>query len=218
MPRTGSGRYCRRWVGLAALLLVSVGMLAAAQAMTVFRAVAGQMEPSVLKGEAVLIDTESYRSRGPSRGDVVMLIGPRDKYQHLFRIVGLPGERIQMRDGQLLINDGQVPRRRIEDYAYHFEASLPAETMAQYIETLPPGPDGTERAHRIVKSQRTDVASNVVAVPALNNSEVFEVPPEHYFVLGDNRDNSADSRTSLGFVPASAIVGKAISHAGRDVE
>jgi signal peptidase I len=209
---------CPSWIRLGALLLACAIALAAAEAMTVFRAVATQMEPTVLKGEAVLIDTETYRSRGPSRGDVVMLIGPRDKNEHLFRIVGLPGERIQMRDGQLLINGGQVPRRRIEDYAYHFEASLPAETMAQYIETLPPGPDGTERAHRILKSQRTDVASNVVAVPVLNNSEVFAVPPEHYFVLGDNRDNSADSRTNLGFVPASAIVGKAISHAGFDIE
>ncbi|HXC30608.1 MAG TPA: signal peptidase I [Stellaceae bacterium] len=199
----------RRWAGLTALLVMTAGIFATAEAMTVFHAVATQMEPTVLKGEAVLIDPEAYRSRPPSRGDVVMLIGPRDKNEHLFRIIGLPGEHIQLRGGQLFIDDREVPRRKIEDYAYHFEASLPAETLTQYVEALPAGSNGEVREHRIVK--RDDSGP-------LNNTKVFAVPPDQYFVLGDNRDNSADSRFDLGFIPIGAITGKAISHAGADIE
>jgi signal peptidase I len=208
MSITGSSNYLRRQAGLAALLLVIVGIFATAEAMTVFHSVATQMEPTVLKGEDVLIDTEAYRSHPPSRGDVVMLIGPRDKDEHLFRIIGLPGERIQLRGGQLFIDDRETPRRKIDDYIYHLEASLPAETLTQYIETLPASPNGEMHEHRIVKRDDSGL---------LNDTKVYAVPAEYFFVLGDNRDNSADSRTTLGFVPRDAIVGKAISHAGSDV-
>ena len=107
------GRW-RSWAGLAALLLIGFLTLAVAQPMTVFRAVTTSMEPTVLKGEAVLIDTEYYRSRTPARGDVVMLTGLRDKNEHLDRIIGLPGVHVQLRGGQLYIDDREVPRRKIE--------------------------------------------------------------------------------------------------------
>jgi signal peptidase I len=200
--------HCRRAAGLAALMLVSAVTFVAAEAMTVFRAVSTSMEPTVPKSETVLIDTEYYRARAPSRGDVVMLLGSRDQNEHLDRIIGLPGERVRLRAGMLFIDDREVPRRKIDDYVYHFEASLPGETLAQYVEALP-GPNGEVHEHRIVK--RDDDGP-------LNNTSVFEVPPDHYFVLGDNRDNSVDSRTDLGFVPVGAIIGKAISHAGFDIE
>lgn len=215
MPRTGRFNYFRIGAGLVALLLLSAAAVAAVTPMTVFRAVATNMEPTVLNGEAVLIDTNYYATRTPSRGDVVMLTEPLQKLWYLDRIIGIPGDRVQLRGGRLFINDQQVPRRQVEDYVYHFTPNSPAETLAQYVEALPIGANGGTREHRIVWA-----GGGPMNDPngMLNDTKVFEVPPDHYFVLGDNRDHSADSRTSLGFVPASAIIGKAISHGGLDIE
>lgn len=215
MPRAGRSNYFRMGAGLVALLLVSAATFAAVRPMTVFRAVATNMEPTVLNGEAVLIDTNYYATRAPSRGDVVMPTEPRDKLWYLDRIVGLPGDRVQLRGGRLFINDQEVPRRQVEDYIYHFTPNSPAETLAQYIEALPASPNSETREHRIIWA-----GGGPMNDPngMLNDTKVFEVPPDHYFVLGDNRDHSADSRTSLGFVPVEAITGRAISHAGADIE
>jgi signal peptidase I len=202
-----------RWRGrvdlVVLLLAVSLASVAAADPMRTFRVVATNMEPTALLGEAVLVDTEYYRTKEPARGDVVVLWVPRNKTEHLDRIIGLPGDRVQMRVGQLLVNDREVPRRKIEDYVYHFVPNGPGEVLTQYVETLPPGATGEGRAHRIIK--RGDDGF-------LDNTKIFEVPPGQYFVLGDNRDNAVDSRTDVGFVPRTDIIGRAISHAGSDIE
>ena len=212
-----AGRFDHFWIGaaFAVLLLVSAATFAAVRPMTVFRAVATNMEPTVLNGEAVLIDTNYYATRTPSRGDVVMLTEPRDKLWYLDRIIGLPGDRVQLRGGRLFLNDQEVPRRQVEDYIYHFTSISPAETLAQYVETLPTGTNGGSREHRIIWAGGGPMND---PTGVLNDTKIFEVPPDRYFVLGDNRDHSADSRTSLGFVPVEAITGRAISHAGADIE
>jgi signal peptidase I len=198
------------WVGIAVLLGASAAGATDAPPMRAWRAASTAMEPTVLLREAVLVDTEYYRTHQPARGDVVVLRSPRDNQtEQLDRIVGLPSDRIQMRGGQLFINDRQVPRHKIEDYEYHFETGLPAEMLSQYVETLPPGISGEDRAHRIIKKDDDRF---------LDNTKVFEVPATHYFVLGDNRDNSVDSRTDVGFVPAANIIGRAIRHAGAEIE
>ena len=130
----------------------------------------------------------------PSRGDVVVFKFPQDNSTDFIkRLIGLPGDRIQMRGGVLYINDKAVPKVRVADYVekiggeeYH---------VPQFRETLPNG-----------KSYL--VLDRVVEGPG-DDTGVYVVPAGHYFMMGDNRDNSDDSRADVGYVPAENLVGKA---------
>ena len=112
------------------------------------------------------------------------------------RIIGLPGDKIQMKDGILYINGEAAKRERIEPYFY--EEGGVTSTFTQYIETLPNGV-----RHEIIKKGDEE---------PLDNTPEFLVPSGHYFMMGDDRDNSADSRdptSGVGYVPAENIVGHA---------
>ncbi len=159
--------------------------------------------------------------RAPHRGDVVVFKLPCDfsrlpadeadfrkrscdpSTDFIKRVVGLPGDRVQMKDGLLYINDTQVPRQRIDDFYYDEpfrsgEAGCGAGNYPQYQETLPGG-----APHHMIKNCN---------MPQFDNTPVFTVPPDHYFMMGDNRDDSADSRdprSGVGFVPSENLVGRA---------
>jgi signal peptidase I len=130
----------------------------------------------------------------PTRGDVVVFKYPRDtSTDFIKRVIGLPGDRIQMINDRLYINDKVVPRVRVADYTETVDGIT--YHVPQYMETLPNG-----------KSYLTlDRYSDGPA----DNTDVFTVPAGHYFMMGDNRDNSDDSRGSVGYVPAENLVGKA---------
>jgi signal peptidase I len=182
-----------------------------------FNIPSGSMIPTLLVGDYLFVSKFSYGySRyslpfgvplfsgrlfftPPERGDVVVFKLPRDpSVDYIKRVIGLPGDHIQVRDGVLYINDVPVKRERIEDYVYR-EGGVTLR-QAQYIETLPNG-----RGHRI--AQISDNGPE-------DNTAVFVVPANHYFMMGDNRDNSLDSRFAedhggVGYVPAENLVGRA---------
>jgi signal peptidase I len=114
------------------------------------------------------------------------------------RVIGLPGDRIQMKEGVLYINDVAVKKERIEDYVdpTHEAGEQFAQSLVpQFRETLPNGVSYT--------------VLDFMDSGFPDNSDVFLVPANHYFMMGDNRDNSSDSRLSVGFVPIENFVGRA---------
>lgn len=130
----------------------------------------------------------------PVRGDVAVFKLPSDgSTDYIKRIIGMPGDTVEVQNGVVFINGTAVPRERIDDFV-HPETG---QTVPQYRETLPNG----------VSYQVLDLVSNSM----LDNSpQPFVVPQGHYFMMGDNRDNSSDSRTALvGFVPLENFVGRA---------
>ncbi len=132
----------------------------------------------------------------PQRGDVVVFKFPQDnKTDFIKRIVGLPGDKIKMQDGILYINGKPVERQQIEDFVIRDKFGN-GERYTQYVETLPNGVK-----HNILEiSDQQELVDNMVEVT---------VPENSYFVMGDNRDRSDDSRLSVGFVPFENLVGKA---------
>jgi signal peptidase I len=133
--------------------------------------------------------------RAPERGDVIVFRLPRDpSVTYVKRLIGLPGDRIQMHQGRLYINDSLVPRRQVGTY----------EGNTLYVETLPMSAGGS-REHDIVEI--SDSQSH-------DDTAVFVVPADHYFMMGDNRDDSLDSRIAeadggVGFVPRENLVARA---------
>jgi signal peptidase I len=186
----------------------------------------GSMEATLLVGDYLFVEKFAYgfsrysfpwglgpipervfEFHRPERGDVVVFKQPRDNSTDFIkRVIGLPGDHVQLIQGQIFLNGKAVPRVRVDDYVETDPVGISHHVM-RYRETMPGGksyftlarePDGPE-----------------------NNTGVYVVPPDHYFMMGDNRDNSLDSRFSpdgqgifqnsdgVGFVPNANLVGKA---------
>lgn len=169
----------------------------------------GSMVPTLQEGDYTFVSKFAYgysrysvpfnllpiegRTYGaePKRGDVVAFKFPPDpSVDYIQRIVGLPGDRIQMVDGVLHINDVAVGLEEAGTFSYE---ERPAKLQR---ETLPGGV-----SHFVL-----DLSDNSIG----DNTRVFDVPEGHYFVLGDNRDNASDSRFKVGFVPYENLVGKTV--------
>ena len=141
----------------------------------------------------------------PKRGDIAVFRPPGDpENDFIKRVIGLPGDKIQMRNDRLYINGVEVPREATTPYEtqdpFHKAAEVP-----RYYETLPDssGQSGGVR-HQIIQISGDE--------GQLANTQVFEVPKGHYFMMGDNRDNSSDSRVVggvVGFVPEENLIGRA---------
>lgn len=131
----------------------------------------------------------------PNRGDVVVFKFPQDnKTDYIKRIIGLPGDKVKLEEGRLYVNGELVNREEIEDFVIR-DSQGNAERYHQYIETLP-----NDVKHKILEVSDSESEDNL---PELT------VPQAYYFVMGDNRDRSDDSRVNVGFVPFENLVGKA---------
>ena len=183
-----------------------------------FKIPSGSMIPTLLVGDFILVNKFAYGIRLPvlnrkiadvgalQRGDVVVFRYPVDpSLDYIKRVVGLPGDRVEYRNKRLSINGRAVPTRQVEDY-------LSRESMQysrRYLETL----NGVEH-QIIVEEDAPAFVAHARAFPHAGNCNynmaglACTVPPGHYFMMGDNRDNSSDSRV-WGFVPDENIVGKA---------
>ena len=134
--------------------------------------------------------------RDPNRGDIAVFRPVPQNVEYIKRIVGLPGDRIQMREGRLYINDVMVEREAIGT-ATDTDSSSQSVQVTVYRETFPEGTTHTIQ----------EIADN----GPLDNTQVYVVPAGHYFMMGDNRDRSADSRvlSQVGYVPAINLIAKA---------
>ena len=187
-----------------------------------FNIPSGSMIPTLLIGDFVFVSKYSYgyshfsipfspplfsgRIFGsyPHRGDVVVFRNTRNTSEDwIKRVIGLPGDHIQVKQGQLYINGTEVPRVSAGDFDSSDENGGHILTK-EYIEALPNGPK-----HPLLKY--TDDARIVADDLDPNNTDEYVVPDGDLFMMGDNRDNSADSRfmNGLGFVPLENVIGRA---------
>jgi len=180
-----------------------------------FNIPSGSMKETLLVGDYLFVSKYTYGysrysipfspplfsgriwSANPVRGDIVVFRLPKDDTtDYIKRVIGLPGDKIQMIDGVLHINGVPVKRERIDDFIENEEGGRTTR-VKRWRETLPNG----------VSYTTLDLIDNGF----YDNTPVYEVPPGQYFMMGDNRDNSTDSRvlSQVGYVPLQNIVGKA---------
>ena len=133
--------------------------------------------------------------RQPQRGDVIVFQrGGEDGADYVKRLIGLPGDRIQVRDGVLHINEVPVHRELVETAALSFYDQQAARGARTFRETMANGVT-------YLTIDRGDFSQD--------HTETLVVPEGHYFMMGDNRDNSNDSRMSLGMIPFAGLEGRA---------
>ncbi|MFN3522873.1 MAG: signal peptidase I [Phenylobacterium sp.] len=175
------------------------------------------MEPTLLEGDYIIVSKYAYGwshhsipfspplfrgrvfERAPHRGDIVVFKLPRDgRTDYIKRLIGLPGDRVQVKGGAVFINGKEVPREPLSpqmvDTGYGF-----SREVERFRETLPNG--------------RSYVTYDFGPDGEVDDTDVYVVPEGYYFFMGDNRDNSLDSRVpsavGVGYVPAENLVGKA---------
>jgi signal peptidase I len=173
----------------------------------------GSMMPTLLVGDYIFVNKFAYGyskyslpgsmnlfsgrifGREPQRGDVIVFrFPPNPDIDYIKRLVGLPGDHIQVKDDILYINGKAVPRQPDGTFTSDYRGD-PGEDVPVYKEVLDNG--------------RTYDTLDQSPVSRGDNTQEFIVPPGHYFMMGDNRDNSLDSRFDVGYVPAENLVGRA---------
>ncbi|QND74367.1 signal peptidase I [Tardiphaga robiniae] len=210
----------KRWSGQLAQIVAIVGIVFVAKGALAepFYVPSASMEPTLLIGDALLAtkfpygystaslpihvslpETGRVFATTPKRGDVVVFRWPGDRSQvWVKRVIGLPGDRVELRGGQVWLN-GVATSVKADGIGAAEDDSGGSEPAHRYVETLPGGV-----SHPIFKLRDNG---------RLDNTPEVVIPPDHLFVMGDNRDNSADSRVpvsqgGVGLLPMDNLVGR----------
>jgi len=179
-----------------------------------FNIPSGSMKPNLLVGDFIFVSKYSYGfskhslpfsiplipgkifSNTPERGDVVVFKTPENnRTDYIKRVIGLPGDKIEIKNGIIFINGSEILRKKLNDFL-DTDNKTSNKRVRMYNEYF------FNKEINIL-----DITDNGIA----DNTQLFNVPENHFFVMGDNRDNSQDSRfiSTVGFIPYENLVGKA---------
>ena len=178
-----------------------------------FNIPSGSMKPNLLVGDFIFVSKWSYGyskhslpfslplipnkilSKIPNRGDVVVFKTPEDnRTDYIKRVIGLPGDKIKIINGNINLNGKNIARKKMKDF-FDNDKNTTLKRIRKYKEF-----------HDSISFDILDIMDNGIA----DNTQLFEVPDGYFFVMGDNRDNSQDSRfKTVGFIPFDNLVGKA---------
>ena len=196
------------------LLAIFIALLIRSFLAEPFNIPSGSMKPNLLIGDFIFVSKWSYGyskhslpfsipiipgkilSKMPERGDVVVFKTPTDnRTDYIKRVIGLPEDKIQILNGQIIINDKLIIRKKIEDF----------------LDVNSKGEINRSRQYKEFFYQHEINVLDLMDNGIVDNTQVFNVPKDHFFVMGDNRDNSQDSRfiSYVGFIPIKNLVGKA---------
>jgi len=196
------------------ILAVFIALLIRSFLAEPFNIPSGSMKPNLLVGDFIFVSKWSYGyskyslpfsiplipnkifSRIPERGDVVVFKTPEDnRTDYIKRVIGLPGDKIKILNGQIIINDKKILRKKTNDFIDN-DKNTSLKRVRKYMEYFDE-----------LNFEVLDIMDNGI----VDNTELFIVPEGHFFVMGDNRDNSQDSRFKqiVGFIPLDNLVGKA---------
>ncbi len=179
-----------------------------------FNIPSGSMKPNLLVGDFIFVSKYSYGyskhslpfsipiipnkifSEEPKRGDVVVFKTPENnRTDYIKRVIGLPGDKIRVLDGQIIINNNKILRQKMDDFIDN-DKDVNVKRVRKYKEYF------FEKEIEVL---------DLVDSGMVDNTIEYKVPNNHFFVMGDNRDNSQDSRfiNTVGFIPFENLVGKA---------
>ncbi len=196
------------------LIAIFIALLIRSFVFEPFNIPSGSMKPNLLVGDFIFVSKYSYGfskhslpfsiplipgkifSNTPERGDVVVFKTPENnRTDYIKRVIGLPGDKIEIKNGIIFINGSEILRKKLNDFI-DTDNKTSNKRVRMYKEYF------FNKEINIL-----DITDNGIA----DNTQLFNVPENHFFVMGDNRDNSQDSRfiSTVGFIPYENLVGKA---------